>query len=171
MPRMLKTVAALAALSLVLLAPGCGTDHAKIRFVQASPDATGLDVALDGKVIAPDMAFGSASDYLTVAAGNRRVQVRPTGTTDDLVNSIIDFGSQKTYTLLAIELTPVPPNTSLTLAALLKTDDNSAPASGNVKLRVIHSAPDGLAAGTVQVDVYVVAPGTDITNFAPNIAG
>ena len=157
----------LALVALSIFATNCGTDHAKVRVINASPDAGGaggVDVAVDGKTVITGLTFGSlspASDYLTVTAGNRRVEFRDTGTTTDRINSNIPFASQKQYTLLAIGKV-----SDKTIAALLKTDDNSAPPSGNIKLRVIHAAPDG----PVQLDVYIVAPFTDITNATPTIA-
>jgi uncharacterized protein DUF4397 len=175
MLRMLKILPIILALSsFVLLTPGCGTDHATVRIVQASPDAGNVDIAVDGNTVVTDLAFGSispASGYLTVAAGNRRVEVRDTGTTTDLINSTVDFATHGAYTLLASG--KITDNTE---ALLLKTDDNSAPSSGNIKLRVIHDAPDAPNKGTLNtcdfppcVDVYVVAPGTDITNVSATI--
>jgi len=164
MLRMPKILPLLTLAASVILATNCGTDHAKVRFVHASPDAMNLDIAVDGKTVVTDLAFGSlspASGYLTVTAGNRRVEFRSTGTTTDLINSTVGFGSQKEYTLLAVGKVGDD-----SVAALLKTDDNSAPPSGNIKLRVIHAAPDGPA----HVDVFVVAPGTDIMNATPTIA-
>ena len=141
----------------------CGTDHSKVRFVHASPDASGLDVAVDGKTVATNLNFGGlspASDYLSLTAGNHRVEFRSTGTTDDLINATAGFASQTEYTLLAVELSPAPPpNTPPSSAALLKTDDNSPPQSGNIKVRVIHSAPDPVDLQQnepAHVDVYIV---------------
>jgi hypothetical protein len=155
----------------------CGTDHSKVRLVHASPDALGLDVAVDGKTVATNLTFGGlspASDYLTLTAGNHRVEFRSTETTDDLINATVGFASQTEYTLLAVELSPAPPaNTPPAIAALLKTDDNSPPQSGNIKVRVIHSAPDPVdmqKKEPAHVDVYIVPPGTDITNATPAIA-
>ncbi len=149
-----------------LSAASCGTNHAKVRFVQASPNALSVDVAVDGKTVVTDLAFGGlapATDYLTIEAGNRKVEVRPTGTTTDLINSTVAFASQKKYTMLAVGL--VPP-AKPTIAALLKTDDNSPPQSGNINLRVIHAS----TAGPPNLDIFVVAPGTNITNATPNIS-
>lgn len=155
----------------------CGTDHSKVRFVHASPDALGLDVAVDGKTVATNLTFGGlspASDYLTLTAGNHRVEFRSTGTTDDLINATAGFASQTEYTLLAVELSPAPPpNTPPSIAALLKTDNNSPPQSGNIKVRVIHSAPDPVDVQQnepAHVDVYIVPPGSNITNATPTIA-
>jgi hypothetical protein len=171
--KILTFIFALAAFA--IFATSCGTDHAKVRVIQASPDAGSLDVAVDGKTVITDLAFGGlspASGYLTVTAGNRRVEFRSTGTTTDLINSNVGFGSQKEYTLLAVGLMnpPPPPPPPSMIAALLKTDDNSAPPSGKIKLRVIHAAPDPVDSnGPVHVDVYIVAPLTDITNATPTI--
>src|SRR3982074_2799658 len=154
----------LALAALTISTTNCGTDHAKVRVVNASPDAGSLDVAVDGKTVITGLAFGGlspASGYLTVTAGNRRVEFRDTGTTTDRINSNIAFASKKEYTLLAVGKVA-----NKTIAALLKTDDNSAPQSGNFKLRVIHAASDG----PEQIDIFVVAPGTNITNAIPTIA-
>jgi len=162
----------LALAALTISTTNCGTDHAKVRVVNASPDAGGLDVAVDGKTVVTDLTFGGlspASGYLTVTADNHRVEFRDTGTTTDRINSNIAFASKKEYTLLAVgkvNLPPPDPPPPPTIAALLKTDDNSAPTSGNIKLRVIHAAENGPA----HIDVFLVAPGTVITNMTPTIA-
>ena len=170
----------LALCTLCVVITGCGTDHSKVRIIQASPDAGSVDVAVDGKTVATNIAFGElspATDYLTLAAGNHKVEFRDTGTTTDIINATVGFASKKEYTLLSVgKVTAIPP-ANPTIAALLKTDDNSAPSSGNIKLRVIHAAPDSPNAGDPSkcgtapcVDVYIVAPGTDITNLTPAIA-
>jgi Domain of unknown function (DUF4397) len=165
MVRALNSLALLFAVAgLIFFSASCGTDHAKVRFVHASPDAGALDVTIDGKNVVTGITFGNvspATDYLTIAAGNRRVEVQDTGTTSDQINSTVDFANQRSYTLLATGKV-----SDQTIAALLKTDDNSAPPSGNIKLRLIHDAPDG----PTHIDVYVVGPGTDITSLTPNIS-
>jgi hypothetical protein len=44
-------------------------------------------------------------------------------------------------------------------------DDNSAPASGNARVRAIHGAP-----GAPAVDIYVTAPGADLETTIPLLA-
>jgi hypothetical protein len=44
------------------------------------------------------------------------------------------------------------------------TDNNAAPTSGNLNLRIINASP---ALGSA--DVYVVAPGTDLTTLSPTV--
>lgn len=161
----------LLALALVLstvgtLAIGCGGTHASMRFVHASPDVgANVDVAVDGKIVATNLPFASVfpgSGYLTITAGGRLIEVRPTGTANDLVNaSNVSFSSHQQCTVFFTGLVALSSQT-----INLVTDDNSAPQSGNIKLRVFHASPSGPA----NLDIYIVAPGTDITNLSPTIS-
>jgi Domain of unknown function (DUF4397) len=45
---------------------------------------------------------------------------------------------------------------------IVLTDDNTAPAAGNVRVRAIHGAPSAPA-----VDIYVTAPGADLAAATP----
>ncbi len=165
--RLLRTLPLILAMSAFgIFATSCGTDHAQVRFVQASPDNANpaVDITVDSKSVATDLVFGAVapgSGYTTVNAGNRTVQVFATGTTTPvLINSNINFSSQKQYTVLVSGLVN-------SIAAVLVTDDNSAPTSGNIRLRVIHESN----AQPGNLDVYIVAPGTDISSITPNISG
>jgi hypothetical protein len=172
MLRLLKTLPLVLAMAAFgIFATSCGTDHSQVRFVQASPQdalvAVNVDISVDSKSVATDLAFGGVapgSGYLTVNAGNRTVQVFGTGTTTPaLINSNINFSSQKQYTVL---VSGTANSTTNPVAAVLVTDDISAPTSGNIKLRVIHESN----AGPGHLDVYIVAPGTDISGLTPNIS-
>jgi hypothetical protein len=142
--------------------------------VQASSDAGSVDVAVDSKSVATDLTFQSVapgSGYLTVTAGSRKVEISTAGTTDDMINANINFGSGNSYTVFATGFKTLPPSglAAFSIAAVLLTDNNSAPSSGNVKIRVLNAAPvDAIA--PPDLDVYVVAPGTDITGVTPNIS-
>ena len=145
----------------------CGNGHALTRFVAASPDAPNVDFLVDGANLASNLAFPSTNgSYVTVTSGNRNVEVRPTGTTTDLVNaSNVDFINHDQYTLFFTGLTnpTAPPTLGQTVNQV--PDDNTPPTGGNIKLRFFHASPSG----PVHVDVYVVAPGTPITNLSPNV--
>jgi hypothetical protein len=147
-----------------MFAIGCGGSHASMRFVHASPDAPKVDVLVDGKTVATNLPFASVSpgsSYLTITAGNRLIEVRQTGTATDLVNAPnVGFSSHQQYTVFFTGLV----NSKLQTINLV-TDDNSPPQTGNIKLRVFHASPSGSA----NLDVYVVAPATDITNLSPTI--
>ncbi|MFI5109627.1 MAG: DUF4397 domain-containing protein [Terriglobales bacterium] len=171
-----------------MFAIGCGGSHASMRFVHASPDAPNVDVLVDGKTVATNLPFTSVSPgngYLTITAGGRLVEVRPTGTGTDLVNaSNVSFSSHLQYTVFFTGLVtppPPPPPCPVPIPPPNQTisqvpDDNSAPQSGNVKLRVFHGSPCATLPPPapppppVRLDIYVVAPNTDITNLSPTIS-
>jgi trimeric autotransporter adhesin len=170
---------ALALGALATFAIGCGTTHSNMRFVHASPDAPNVDLAVDGKIVASNLPFATVfpgSSYLSISAGGRLIEVRPTGTAGDLVDaSNVSFSTHKQYTVFFTGLVTQPPNPppcTVTPPAPnqtinLVTDDNSAPQSGNIKLRVFHGSPCAPA----NLDIYIVAPGTAITNLSPTIPG
>lgn len=159
-----RRIFALAGLvGIAALAISCGSDHAEVRFVHASPDTPPLDVLIDGKSVATNLAFGSvfpASGYQSVTAGNRRVEEPDTGTSNNEISATVSFGTGKKYTMIASGL-------QANIAAVLLTDDSSAPASGKVKVRVAHMSPDFAD----RVDFYVVPAGTDITGMSPTVPG
>jgi hypothetical protein len=51
------------------------------------------------------------------------------------------------------------------IAPLVLEDDLTTPAAGNIKLRLVHASP---TAGPV--DIYVTAPGADLTTVTPTLA-
>jgi len=161
---------AAALIALCISFTSCGTDHAQVRYVHGSPDIPSLDVAVDGKTVVTDLAFGTVSPtsgYLPVDAGTRRVEMRDTGTTNDEINSTISFASGKAYTLIASGL-----QAQSNIAVVLLTDDLSAPTSGNIKLRITNVAPsiEAVLPDTIgRINIYIVAPGTDITGLSPTI--
>lgn len=180
MSRVLRTVPLILALAAFgIFASSCGTDHSQVRFLQASPEdapaPVNVDITIDSKSVATNVAFGAtapSSGYQSVNAGNRTVEVFATGTTTSpLVNSNINFSNQKQYTVVIAGCNdPGSCNqsgTTSTIAPVLLTDDNTAPTSGNIKLRMVHASPFSNA---TNFDVYIVAPGTDITTLTPNIS-
>jgi hypothetical protein len=142
------------------LANGCGGgSQAKLRVVNASPNETGIDVLIDGKSVATGIAYGSNSDYLSVDSGSRHLQIEATGTTTVLLDQNLSLNSGSETTYLAT-------NVAASISSVVLSDNSSAPASGSVNVRVMNAAP---ALGPV--DVYIVAPGTDLIASTPVIRG
>jgi hypothetical protein len=148
----------LAALTLSLAACGDDDGKAQLRVVHASPDAPNVDVSVDGKVVLSNVPYGTASAYLPIKSGSRKVDVAPTGTTTNVIDVTSGFKDKAAYTILAANLVA-----SIEPVAL--TDDNTPPTSGNVKVRIVHGAP---SAGPV--DVYVTAPGDDLAAATPTLS-
>jgi len=139
---------------------GCGSSssNAKIRLVNATPDETGLDLLVDTKNVASGVGYGAASAYISVGSGTRNLQVEPTGATNVLIDISPNVGAGSNLTLVSL-------NFSFNISSVLLTDDNSAPTSGNFKLRILNASP-----GMGAQDVYLVTFGTDINSVDPTFA-
>jgi hypothetical protein len=165
--KVLPLVLALA--SLTILITSCGSSKAKLRFVEAIPDTNGaVDIYLDGaksQSAIPFQGIAPGSGYLSTSGGSRHLQVFPSGqTTNALFDGSISLSSGSEYTVVLTGSI-----TSSTVAAALLTDNNTAPTSGNVFVRVVHASPAwGAFFGTM--DVFVVAPGTNIVGVTPTIS-
>ena len=159
-----------ALIALVFSSASCGTDHSQVRYLHGAADAPALDVAVDGKTVVTNLLFGTvspSSGYLSVSAGSHRVEMRDTGTTTDLINSTVSFASGKEYTFLAAGLLA-----QSNVSAVLLTDDHSAPANGNIKLRLVHISPSVAPVppdAPGRINIYFLTPGTDITGLSPTI--
>ena len=145
--------------TLVSFTMGCGSSsNARIRLVNAMPDESGLDLLVDSQSVATGVGYGTASGYSSVSSGSRHLQVEPTGTSIPIIDTTASATSGSYLTLISL-------NYSNNISSAVLTDDNSAPTSGNFKLRIVNASP-----GMGTQDVYVVAPGTDITSLSPTIS-
>lgn len=157
MIRSLRTIA-IAAVALLGVA-ACSDDDstgpdrtARLRIVHASPNAPAVDILVDEDRVLQGVPYRNASAFFfPVRAGERRIRVNATGTNNSVIDATATLDAQSSYTVLATGLLA-------TIAPVIAPDDLTAPAAGQVKVRVIHAAP--AAAG---VDVYVTAPGAPLT--------
>ncbi len=113
---------------------------------------------LDGNSFTSNLAYASASAYQKATPGSRHLQIEQTGSSTPVIDTTLTLSADADYTVVAANLLS-------SISAVVLTDDNTAPASGNFKLRVIQASPS-----LGNVDVYVVAPGTDISTVTPNAA-
>lgn len=135
--------------------PTSANTPAQLRVVHASADAPNVDVLVDAATVLDNVPFRAFSPFLEVTPGQRRVRVRATGTTTTVIDANLDLAVDQAYTVLATgPLAGIQP--------LVLEDDLTAPAAGQVKVRVVHAAP---AAGGV--DVYVTAPGANLATSTP----
>jgi len=128
---------------------------AEVRVMHASPNAPNVDVLVDDATVLTNVPFRAASAYLEVASGSRRIRVRATGTTTTVIDATVSLGTGGTFTVIATGLLAG-------IQPLVVVDTLTAPAAGQVKVRVVHAAP---AAGGV--DVYVTAPGANLATATP----
>jgi hypothetical protein len=162
---------AIAALSVFALA-ACSDDDAtnpvpqgRVRVVHAISDVPMTDVLLDGTKVKAGLAYKSADAYRTGTVGQHPVKVRKQNAAADLVSVNHNVQADKDYTIIAYGSEAQPKSFAL-------TDDNTAPAAGKARVRVVHAAD-----GEPNVDVYVVKAVGDLatataaaTNIAPGAA-
>jgi hypothetical protein len=126
---------------------------AQVRAVHASSDTGAVDVRANGAVAFGGVTFGQASSFAAVPAGATRLQVNPAGTATSAIDVTPTLTADRRYTVVALGNSASGTPAAEALGAVLIEDSGAAPATGNVKVRVVHGAP------TVQpVDIYVTAP-------------
>ncbi len=131
---------------------------AQLRVVHASPDAPNVDVLVDKTAALTNVAYKAASTYLQVPSGSRNLKVRATGTTTVVIDQTATLDQGSAYTVIAT-------GRVASIAPLVLTDDQTNPAAGNVRVRLVHASP---TAGNV--DIYVTGPTADITTATPTLA-
>ena len=161
---MLNTRLGFAALAAVGLLLGCSDDDktgpngtAQVRVVHASPDAPGVDVLVDNSVVLNGVTYKQASSYLDVPAGSRNIKVQAAGGGAVVINADAAVARGNAYTVIATGLLA-------NIEPLVLADDLTAPAAGNIKVRLVHGAP-----GVGNVDIYVTAPGADLAGATPTL--
>jgi hypothetical protein len=135
----------------ILFSIGCGSSSTHIRLVNALPSQSSLNMLIDGSDLASAVAYGSGSAYASVSSGSRHLQIEISGTTDVLVDESVSLSSGTDSTVL-----------DTNSGAVVLTDSNSTPASGDISIRAINASS---TLGTA--DVYIVTSGTDITTVNP----
>jgi len=155
-----KLCVALLLLASLLFSAGCGSSStAQLRIMHASPDELNLDVLIDGKIMASDLAYQGNTGYFTLSTGSHKVQLNLTGTSTSVLSASVSLASSTEATLIAY-------NYAANLTSLVLTDNNTTPASGDIQLRFVQAAP-----GVGAADVYVVTAGTGIGGTTPTIKG
>lgn len=141
---------------------------ADVRVVHASPDAPAVDVVVNDDFMMPvieDLSYAaaapSAGSYLGVPAGSYNFKVTAAGN-PGVIAIVFDaaLAAGTRSTVLAVGLLSGTP----AIAELVLADDSRRVAT-EAKVRLVHGSP---AAGPV--DIYVTAPGADITATSPAFA-
>ncbi len=113
---------------------GCGsTSHARLRFMNVAPDQSSLNLLVNGNSSASSIAYGTASSYFNTGTGSQHIQIEPVNTTSPIIDENLTFTANAQYTMMLFS--------SPGLATVMFTDNNSAPTSGNMNLRIINASP------------------------------
>lgn len=107
-----------------------------LRVLHAVPDAPNVDVYLNDKIIAKNLAYKQFTDYLSIAPGNYTVKIYPTGnTTTPVINTSFFARENNIYTAAAAEL--------LKNIYLKVIEDTPMPITpGKTMVRFIHLSPN-----------------------------
>jgi hypothetical protein len=157
--RLMVLCAGLLCLGTILLIAGCGGGGStQFRMMNAVPDEPSLNVLVDNTSVSSNLAYGTSTGYLSESSGTHQIAIEPSGSSTSLLSQSITLASGSNTTVISS-------NFSSEVSNLVLTDDNSAPTSGDFKLRIVNESP-----GLGPADVYVVTPGTALTTVSPTLS-
>lgn len=113
-----------------------------------SVEGTSVTVRVNGEAALENVVFGDFTDYIELPAGSYLLEVVPTGTETVAMSLQAELEDGVDYSVFA---TGNGVTQDLALRALV--DDNSDPAAGNLKLRIVHAAPFGATEAETAVSV------------------
>lgn len=156
----------------------CSTDEAstgprptgpssRLRVANTTPDVTvggAENVKIGDQVFAVNLAYGAATGYQRVYTGQRDLHVRRTSDTTIKVTDLT-FSNAADADFTAFVMGKTVANGGTGVSALMVPDDNTAPTTGNVKLRFVNASR---AAGSV--DIYVTSPTASLTGLTPDVS-
>lgn len=123
-----------------------------VRILHASPDAPGVDVYVNNRLIARDVTYREFTQYIPIAGGLYNIKLYPTGqTANPVVDTNVNIPPRSIFTIAA---TGQLANLDLTLS--VEPPVNRLP--GETLLRFAHLSP-----GTVNVDA-LLSDGTILAN-------
>ncbi|MBX3059770.1 MAG: DUF4397 domain-containing protein [Anaerolineae bacterium] len=138
--------------------------QATVNVGHFAPFAAGLEntsvtVRVNGADAITDFVFGQLVEGVALDAGDYLIEIIPTGSVTPAITGTFSLMAGMDYTLSAIG---DGVNQPLELDALV--DDNSAPAAGNARVRVVHYAP--FASSGTEVDICTEG-GTAVLSNVP----
>jgi hypothetical protein len=148
-------------LPLLLLGTACdddstSPDSAALRFLHAAPDVGAVAFRVDGATRVASAQYGAApAAYSSLDADDHDLAVRLAAGTTDFATAELEAVQGERYTVV---LSGQGDEADL----LVVEDDDSAPAAGKARLRVLNAAPSAAS-----VDVYVTAANTDLATVTP----
>ena len=157
--RFASLCAGILGLGTMLLIAGCGGGGStRFRLMNAVPDESSLNVLVDSKSVSGNLAYGTSTGYLSEKSGSHQIGIEPSGSSTTLLQQSISFASGTDTTVISYGF-------SSQIANLVLTDDNSAPSSGDFKIRIINASPN-----LGPADLYIVTPGTALSTVSPTIS-
>ncbi|GGP60857.1 hypothetical protein GCM10009347_28910 [Shewanella algicola] len=137
--------------------------NAQVRVIHAGSDAPMVNVSVDGTELLTGVDYAMSSGLLEVTSASYDIDVDAIladGTTTTVLNTTLMAEADMEYTAIALGKVA---DESLTLK--LVTNPVAEIAAGYARVQVLHATPS-----VELVDVYVTAPGDDISAASPTLS-
>jgi hypothetical protein len=129
-----------------------------VQILHASPDAPAVDVVVDGEEVLSDVDYKDASGWVTLDSGTYSIDVQAIlpGGNLSVLGADLTFEDDTINTVVAL-------NDVQNLEPLVLTQPGTAVSAGAARVWVLHAANNVQQLVGGPVDVYVTAPGADLS--------
>jgi hypothetical protein len=140
--------------------PGCQgitptTTYAQVRFIDASPDAPGIDVYEGNSALVYNMGFTTHTSYVPISPSSYRFTAYTAGSRQQLVSATAGIATGTQYTVMIS-------NVAASLEETVFPDQSQPAPSGQIAVRIINEATQ-----SGPYDVYFVPTGTKLIDVNP----
>jgi hypothetical protein len=135
------------------------TPQSRVRIIDASPDAGGLDIYEGSSALAYNLGFGTLTSYISFAPGNYTLAA-------DIAGSRQMVSSSKASLVASAQYTVLIGNSAANLQQLVLTDQSQGAPTGQISLRFLDQATRIGA-----VDIYLVPAGQTMAGVKPLLTG
>jgi hypothetical protein len=170
--KLIRTVTALATVATLLSACGGSSDDVgkelglvdpQVHFIHAIPAGPNVDFYDNAKVLQGNLAYATVTNFANIGTGAHTFSYAAVNTTTQLATdtSITNAAKGHEYTVIAL-----PDSTFTPSIAVIDDPFDKGLLSGSARVRAFNAS-----ANAANLDIYLVAPGTNITNVSPTMSG
>ncbi|AQG98162.1 histidine kinase [Burkholderia sp. KK1] len=170
--KLIRTAAALAAVAALLSACGGSSDDVgkeigvtppEVHFIHAIPSGPNVDFYDNGKILQPNLAYKTVTNFANIDTGQHNFSYAAVNTTTQLATdtSISNAAKGHEYTVIALPDAGFVPS-----IAVIDDPFDKGLLSTSARVRAFNASTNA-----PNLDIYLVAPGTNIANVSPTMAG
>jgi Domain of unknown function (DUF4397) len=170
--KLIRTVAALVSVASILSACGGGSDDVgkelgltppEVHFIHAIPSGPNVDFYNNGKILQANLGYKTVTNFATINTGAQTFSYAAVNTTAQLASdsSISNAAKGHEYTVIAL-----PDAGFLPSIAVIDDPFDKGLLSNSARVRGFNAS-----ANAQNLDLYLVAPGTNINTVSPTMAG
>ena len=171
----MNNLSKIAALTSMLMLAACDSDDndpapvepppptTTVQVLHASPDAPAVDVLVNGEEALSDVDYRDSSGWVSLDAGTYSIEVQgilPDGNATVIGPADLAFEADTINTVVAL-------NDVQNIEPVVLTQPDTPVTAGAARVWVLHAAANVQQLVGGPVDVYVTAPGADLTAEAP----